>query len=973
MGDATPKLKKRTAISDSWPQYLLAFLFPALTVFSALAITECYPFGTRSMLTVDCYHQYAPFLVAFRNKLVSGDSLFYSWNDGLGQEFYASYANYAASPLNVLAVFATAKTVPVFIGLITCIRAGLTSLFMTMFLSANDNKRIDNVTVVFASSYALCGWFIAYFWNIMWCDAVMLLPLVMLGLRRLLLKRRIDLYAASLAVLIYSNYYAGYFVCLFLVMFAPVYYLALYTPTKDKTAPNRLCPKTFAISAGLFAGASLLAAAATAILTLPTYFILQNCSATGDALTVDLKLQSNLFDFLGRMMVAANPNIRDGMANVYCGLVIVILLPLFFMLPKNSGIGLRHKIGFGALMVVLYLSFSNRMLNFIWHGMHFPNQIPYRESFLMSFLLVFVGFLTIRRIRLVSHGAVMGSVAGCAVFLLLFEKFGTGKEGYVQIGLTLLFLFIQGAVLKVISDAKCRKSAFFCETLVTVTMLIEIFTSATVCIGTVADNEGFGKYDFYGKNQPKITEYAQTVEGTEGHKSFERTELFPNNICDIQSLYNIKGMSIFSSTARESFVKYMRNFGFHSNHINGLRNAGITRVTATLLGVRNLITIENTQTVPSVFDKEATVSGDVAVYGNPDALSVGYMVSDNILDYYPDYDMQSDAFIKTNEWVAAMGCGDTLFTPLLMYGGESENMNIPQSNGDGFVYDVMKPDSSCMFTITIDGATEGNEVYVYTTANKGGTATITSEGQFKSFEIRAIQTICLGKYTGTPITLKVNFPVAPTGQLKVYAYQLNYNAYENMVAQLSDEQLEVTSYDSTHLNGTIEVLDDGVLFLTIPYSEGWSAVVDGAEAEIIPIDDALMGIRLSKGTHEIRLTYCPPLFTEGLACTCAAVLIILAASVIPLIIDRRRALPAAAATEQIPEEVPFDIPADNAETVPSQEPETAALDQQDGNPETEGPDETEEQNGPAEDAASVEPGETDTEELPESGNGEEQE
>ena len=84
MGDATPKLKKRTAISDSWPQYLLAFLFPALTVFSALAITECYPFGARSMLTVDCYHQYAPFLVAFRNKLVSGDSLFYSWNDGLG-------------------------------------------------------------------------------------------------------------------------------------------------------------------------------------------------------------------------------------------------------------------------------------------------------------------------------------------------------------------------------------------------------------------------------------------------------------------------------------------------------------------------------------------------------------------------------------------------------------------------------------------------------------------------------------------------------------------------------------------------------------------------------------------------------------------------------------------------------------------------------------------------------------------------
>ncbi len=871
------------------------------------------------MLTVDCYHQYAPFLVAFRDKILSGDSLFYSWNDGLGQEYYAAYANYTASPLNILAIFATAKTIPVFIGILTCIRAGLASVFMTMFLSANDNKRIDNVTVVFASAYALCGWYISYFWNIMWCDAVVLLPLVMLGLRRLLLDRRIDLYAISLAVLIYSNYYAGYFVCLFLVMFAPVYYLALYQPSKDKSAPHRLCPKTFAVSAGLFAGASLVAAGATALLTLPTYFILQNCSATGDQLTVDLNLQTNLFDFLGRLMVAANPNIRDGMANVYCGLVIVLLLPLFFMLPKNSGITLRHKIGFGAIMIVMYLSFTNRMLNFIWHGMHFPNQIPYRESFLMSFLLVFVAFLTIRRIRLITPSAVMGSVAGCAAFLILYEKFGTGKEGYIQMGLTLLFLFIQGAVLKVISDKNCKKSSFFCETLVTVTMLIEIFTSATVSISTVADNEGFAGYSFYGKNQQQIMEYALSVEGTEGHNTFERTELFPNNICDIQSLYNVKGMSIFSSTARENFVRYMRNFGFHSNNINGFRNAGITRVTATLLGVRNLVTIENTQTVPSVFDKETSVSDEVTVYGNPDALSVGYMVSEDILNYYPDYDLESDAFLKTNLWVKSMGCEGSVYTPLIMTAEETENMNIPQNNGNSLVYDIVKSDTKSVFTVTVDGAEEGADVYVYTNASKGGTAVVTCEGQVKTFEIRAYQTITLGTYTGSPITLQVTFPVSPMGQLKVYAYQLNYNAYENMVATLADEQLNGTPYDSTHLNGTIDVKEDGLMLLTIPYSEGWSAEVDGSEAEIIAINDALMGIRLSKGSHEIKLTYSPYMFKEGLAISCVCILVIALASVIPAVADKRRAKTVSPVPEQILEEIPFDIPEEKAEETVAEE------------------------------------------------------
>ena len=96
----SPILREKSGtLSEYWPQYLLAFLFPTLTVLAAFAVTGCYPFGERTILTVDLYHQYCPFLVAFRDKVLSGQSLFYIWNDGLGQEYYAAYANYAASPL----------------------------------------------------------------------------------------------------------------------------------------------------------------------------------------------------------------------------------------------------------------------------------------------------------------------------------------------------------------------------------------------------------------------------------------------------------------------------------------------------------------------------------------------------------------------------------------------------------------------------------------------------------------------------------------------------------------------------------------------------------------------------------------------------------------------------------------------------------------------------------------------------------
>jgi uncharacterized membrane protein YfhO len=202
---------------------------------------------------------------------------------------------------------------------------------MLLFLSANDNRRMDNITVVFSASYALCGWFISFFWNIMWCDAVVLLPLIMLGLKRLLAERKCGMFAVILAVAVLSNYYAGYFICLFLVLFAPAYYVCLFSAARPKGDPMRMCFKTFVGAALRFAVSGLLAAGTSAVITVPTYLILRNCSATGDKLKPDYSLQTNLFDFFGRLMVAANPNIRDGMANVYSGLVIVLLLPLFFL------------------------------------------------------------------------------------------------------------------------------------------------------------------------------------------------------------------------------------------------------------------------------------------------------------------------------------------------------------------------------------------------------------------------------------------------------------------------------------------------------------------------------------------------------------------------------------------------------------------------------------------------------------------
>ena len=669
-----------------------------------------------------------------------------------------------------------------------------------------------------------------------------------------------------------------------------ILFLPLFSGEKPKGDPGRLCFKTFIGAAFRFAFSSILAAGASAALTIPTYLILKNCSATGDQLKVDYGLQNDLFDFFGRLMVAANPNIRDGMANVYSGIVIVLLLPLFFLLPKRTGIKLKHKIVFGVLLVVMYLSLTNRTLNFIWHGMHFPNQIPYRESFIMSFLLVFIGFLTIRRIRSLGVKYITGAVLSSAAFLILYEKFGSGNEGYLQIGVTLLFLIIQGAALHTVSNINVKKSEFFLETLLTVTMMVEMFAASLITIGLVCKHEGFTSYAPYGRNHEEVHAYADKVEGTEGHKNFERSELYPNNVCDIQSLYNVKGLSIFSSTARESFVKYMRNFGFHNNNINGLRNAGLTRVTATLLNVRNLVEIDKTQAVPALFEQE--YKGKViSSWANKDALSVGFMTDPAVIDYAPDYDNDLSVFSKTNDWVKSMGAEDDVYKPVTLIAGDTSGLMTVdrESSAMAFTTSSNVQNNEYSFNVTVKDADIGSDIYLYANSKKGGNVTITCGDKTRKFEIRSFQIISCGVFDGTPVEVYVKYSESPSSNITLYGYQLDRAGYDRMLEKFSDEQLFVSEYDTTSLSGHIDVKEDGLLFLSIPYAEGWSAVVDGEKAEITPIQDALMGIRLKAGSHDISLKYTPAGFKAGLIISIVSVISIALIISVSFIISRKKA------------------------------------------------------------------------------------
>lgn len=98
---------------------------------------------------------------------------------------------------------------------------------------------------------------------------------------------------------------------------------------------------------------------------------------------------------------------------------------------------------------------------------------------------------------------------------------------------------------------------------------------------------------------------------------------------------------------------------------------------------------------------------------------------------------------------------------------------------------------------------------------------------------------------------------------------------EAYVEALREETLTDVCICANRISGRVDLSTDKVLILSIPYTAGWSAFVDGEEAEILPSGTSFCALKLQAGSHEIVLKYCTPGLKLGAAMTLAGLVIFL--------------------------------------------------------------------------------------------------
>ena len=166
-----------------WQLFLfsaLSFILSAGIMAIAFAKNDIHPFGNEQILVVDLWHQYYPFFRVVREKLLTGGSFLYSWENGMGTNFLSLISYYAMSPINWISVFFSEENARDALTLILVLKIGFAGGFFSWFLGYTFNRK-DISVVPFGILFALCSYTLGYYWNVMWFDTIALFPLVRVG------------------------------------------------------------------------------------------------------------------------------------------------------------------------------------------------------------------------------------------------------------------------------------------------------------------------------------------------------------------------------------------------------------------------------------------------------------------------------------------------------------------------------------------------------------------------------------------------------------------------------------------------------------------------------------------------------------------------------------------------------------------------------------------------------------------------
>ncbi len=922
-----------------------AFLIPFLGMLAVMLIEQCEPFGNNyAFLYSDQYHQYYPFFVEFRRALLRGESLLYSWNVGMGLDYLGLIAYYLASPLNLLSVLVPESLVLEYFALLSPIRLGLAGLFFAIFLKKVFNKN-DMSIAIFGGFYGLCAWALGFQWNVMWLDTFALLPLVALGTINLLRDKKFILYTVTLFLSVFSNYYIGLFTCIFVLLTFICYQICRFTSFKR-----------FMQDLGRIALFSILAIGMTAILELPAFAALQDtfssnnsfptefhlntieyadyasAKAAWDAFNAAAASDASVISLIGKWFVALgksfppillamakvasnmcgelSPTLMKGLPNIACGLGPLVFAMLFFTAKE---VKLRDKLCCGGLLIFFVLGFVIWQLDYIWHGFHFTNMIPYRFSFLYSFVLLYMAY----RAWLLRDNFAPWKLA-IAFGIPLFFMFWSEKANdiiYLIYNIVFLLLYLIMFVFAIADRMLCRadkdehpaeyyeKRARFTRQLKAIGMcsfmLLEIALTL-VKFGLAFNRSSITNYPKGGEATESMISY---MKDREKYSDFYRMETTHAQILNDAALNNYHGISTFTSSANVRVTTFMELMGHAAlPGYNRYCYETTSPVANVFLNLKYMLERDGEPANNPYFDTVHDYEG-VYLLKNNAYLPLGFLAESSLAEATIEHLLESDDGEEDNEFIKQ----NKIFSLATGLDGDVWDLVNGHSAtvlGYDVVLDKVIKNSETTYTKYHTGEKAGTIHYTYTMRDSGflcmemnmleeNTYRVSVNGkelfeeQISLPQVAAIAQVEVGDKVELEIVCKSDIPEDDPGILNIRAALLNDELFRQGYEILAASTWDLTEFSNTKVAGTIECNRDGLMYTSIPYDGNWVVEVDGKETEAVLVGDAMMALELTEGKHTISFRYENKAFTVGVIISAVSLVTFLGIIFVPKFIKKR--------------------------------------------------------------------------------------
>lgn len=782
-----------------------------------------YPFGDNTLAYSDG-DQYLSVSGYLQSCFFTDNNLLFSWSKSLGGNMLSTFAYYSASPFNLLLAFFPGNLLLGYHA-VFCLKMIFASLSFAALLNLLWEQADERAVMLFSVSYPFMGYVAAFAWNPSWMDGIILLPMVLAGIVSIVRRQKVTLYIVALFLALFSNFYIGYMICIAsVILFLAVFFL------KFRKIDNMALK-----SAALYIGGSVIAAGLAAVLLLPTYFGLpEGRNYSFLQLFKDMEFKRMPADILS-MMYGNGHNIGLGnLPFIYVGILQFVLIVSFFL---NKAVSKRLKAVSGAIIALFALSFSNTMLDTIWHGMSSNAWFNHRYSFILSFVLELIAFCSFMHIskmkkRLPAAGICM---AGLTLFVMVGQDQGDIDPPTLLIAAAMAIV----ALLLLHGHAKLQKNGRMNSAILALLALLafgSLFGNSAASMEGQVQSRTASRYKELCLAEGALREAASG----QGDGFYRRASAKQFGRSDAM-LFGFPGVQNYVSTENREILDFCREMGILSPWWTSYNN-NVPLSTDTLLGIKYIIS-EPSSRLDHYISASQVRSQDktLCVMENPHALPLIFPVEGGPCPA----EEGENIFLRLNRyWNSVTEAGGDIFYTI------PYSVNIEQADEEKYIH--------IYFTAAGDGP-----VYAHIPGGEGISINDAASGQRLDYNMYQ-DVIYVGTFAkGDEGEFVMRTPASYDRQDGIAVCGENTDTLFLKADSVLQKGIHVEMESSSHLSMAYHADQDEMLASTILYDPSWHISIDGEEIPVKRNMGLFLAFDYPAGSHEIQLTYKPKGFLAG--------------------------------------------------------------------------------------------------------------